>query len=105
MIQDFLGKSDPYLEFKKQNPDGSFSVVHRTQVSCHPIENESRASLYRFHSEILASMWVPNPFKRSLDAILVHVDCINKCNLIMLDGCSFVVQSYCMYLSEMSLSM
>ena len=32
-IQDFLGKSDPYLEFAKQNPDGSFSPVHRTEVS------------------------------------------------------------------------
>jgi len=37
-FQDFLGKSDPYLEFAKQNPDGSFSPVHRTEVSpwqCH----------------------------------------------------------------------
>ena len=33
ILQDFLGKSDPYLEFQKQNPDGSFSVVHRTMVS------------------------------------------------------------------------
>ena len=32
-VQDFLGKSDPYLEFAKQNPDGSFSPVHRTEVS------------------------------------------------------------------------
>ena len=29
-----FGKSDPYLEFAKQNPDGSYSVVHRTEVSC-----------------------------------------------------------------------
>jgi hypothetical protein len=30
--KDFLGKSDPYLEFAKSNPDGkSFSVVYRTQ--------------------------------------------------------------------------
>ena len=32
-MQDFLGKSDPYLEFAKENPDGSFTVVHRTQVT------------------------------------------------------------------------
>ena len=31
-FQDLFGKSDPYLEFAKQNPDGSFSVVHRTEV-------------------------------------------------------------------------
>lgn len=30
--KDLFGKSDPYLEFTKQNPDGSFSVVHRTEV-------------------------------------------------------------------------
>ena len=32
LIQDFLGKSDPYLEFAKENLDGTFSVVYRTQV-------------------------------------------------------------------------
>ena len=32
ITQDFFGKSDPYLEFSKENPDGSFSAVHRTQV-------------------------------------------------------------------------
>ena len=32
LIQDFFGKSDPYLEFAKQNADGSYSVVHRTEV-------------------------------------------------------------------------
>ena len=32
-VQDFLGKSDPYLEFAKQNTDGTFTVVHRTQVT------------------------------------------------------------------------
>ena len=31
-VQDFLGKSDPYLEFAKQNTDGTFTIVHRTQV-------------------------------------------------------------------------
>ena len=31
-MQDFLGKSDPYLEFAKENPDGSFTSVHRTEV-------------------------------------------------------------------------
>ena len=30
--QDMFGKSDPYLEFAKQNADGSYSVVHRTEV-------------------------------------------------------------------------
>ncbi|XP_064398173.1 copine-1-like [Halichondria panicea] len=29
--KDFLGKSDPYLEFAKENPDGSFTSVHRTE--------------------------------------------------------------------------
>ena len=32
-VQDFLGKSDPYLEFAKQNTDGTFTVTHRTQVT------------------------------------------------------------------------
>jgi len=31
-LQDFLGKSDPYLEILKGNSDGSWSVIHRTEV-------------------------------------------------------------------------
>ncbi|CAI8052267.1 Copine-1 [Geodia barretti] len=27
--KDFLGKSDPYLDFARQNPDGTYSAVHR----------------------------------------------------------------------------
>lgn len=30
--KDFFGKSDPYLEFEKENSDGTFSTVHRTDV-------------------------------------------------------------------------
>lgn len=30
--KDFLGKSDPYLEFARSKEDGSFVVVHRTEV-------------------------------------------------------------------------
>lgn len=30
--KDFLSKSDPFLEFKKQGIDGSWNVVHRTEV-------------------------------------------------------------------------
>ncbi|CAE1286988.1 Copine-7,Copine-3,Copine-8,Copine-9,Copine-2,Copine-6,Copine-5,Copine-4,Copine-1 [Acanthosepion pharaonis] len=30
--KDFLGKSDPFLEFSKKNTDGSSQVVHRTEV-------------------------------------------------------------------------
>ncbi|XP_069113536.1 copine-3-like [Argopecten irradians] len=30
--KDFLGKSDPYIEIQKQNPDGSWQVTHRTEV-------------------------------------------------------------------------
>ncbi|GAB1601873.1 copine-3-like isoform X2 [Argonauta hians] len=30
--KDFLGKSDPFLEFSRQNSDGSWQVVHRTEV-------------------------------------------------------------------------
>ena len=33
LIQDFLGKSDPYLELARSREDGSFVVVHRTEVS------------------------------------------------------------------------
>ena len=33
ILQDLLGKSDPYLEFASESPDGNFSVVHRTEVS------------------------------------------------------------------------
>lgn len=32
-MQDFLGKSDPYLEFARSKEDGTFVVVHRTEVS------------------------------------------------------------------------
>ena len=35
--QDFLGKSDPYLEFAKENPDGSYTTTHRTQVPFYTI--------------------------------------------------------------------
>ncbi|XP_071410323.1 copine-3 isoform X2 [Pithys albifrons albifrons] len=31
-IMDFFGKSDPYLEFHKQTGDGSWVMVHRTEV-------------------------------------------------------------------------
>ena len=30
--KDFFGKSDPYLEFHRANTDGSFSLVHKTEV-------------------------------------------------------------------------
>lgn len=30
--KDFWGKSDPYLEFCKQSPDGKWQMVHRTEV-------------------------------------------------------------------------
>ena len=36
--QDFFGKSDPYLEFAKENRDGSFSSVHRTEVIKNTLE-------------------------------------------------------------------
>lgn len=39
-LQDFLGKSDPYLEFAKQNPDGSFTPVHSTEVSAAGLDVE-----------------------------------------------------------------
>ena len=31
-IQDFLGKSDPYLELARSKEDGTFVVLHRTEV-------------------------------------------------------------------------
>lgn len=31
-FQDFMGKSDPYLEFSRRMPDGGYQVVHRTEV-------------------------------------------------------------------------
>ncbi|XP_043937341.1 copine-2 [Protopterus annectens] len=30
--KDFFGKSDPYLEFHKEGPDGKWMLVHRTEV-------------------------------------------------------------------------
>lgn len=33
LTQDFLGKSDPYLELARSKEDGTFVVVHRTEVS------------------------------------------------------------------------
>ncbi|EDO26801.1 predicted protein, partial [Nematostella vectensis] len=32
VLKDFFGKSDPYLEFSRAKEDGSFVVVHRTEV-------------------------------------------------------------------------
>jgi len=31
-VQDFMSKSDPYLQFSRQMPDGRLQVVHRTEV-------------------------------------------------------------------------
>lgn len=31
-LKDLFGKADPYLEFSRANEDGSFVVVHRTEV-------------------------------------------------------------------------
>ena len=31
-VQDFFGKSDPYLVFSRKNHDGSFSAVHKSPV-------------------------------------------------------------------------
>lgn len=33
VLQDFMGKSDPFLEISRQASDGSWQVVHRTEVS------------------------------------------------------------------------
>jgi hypothetical protein len=30
--KDFMGKSDPYLEFSRRMPDGAYQVIHRTEV-------------------------------------------------------------------------
>ncbi|KAK7504633.1 hypothetical protein BaRGS_00004119 [Batillaria attramentaria] len=30
--KDFLGKSDPYLELQRPTPDGSWQIIHRTEV-------------------------------------------------------------------------
>ena len=32
-VQDFMGKSDPYLQFARQNSNGSYTVVHKIPVS------------------------------------------------------------------------
>jgi len=37
-IQDFLGKSDPYLELARSKEDGTFVVVHRTEVCLETLE-------------------------------------------------------------------
>lgn len=42
-----MGKSDPYLEFAKQNPDGSFTPVHNTEVeNGYVISLNSQVRLY-----------------------------------------------------------
>lgn len=33
LVQDFLGKSDPYLEIERENQDGSYTSVLKTKVS------------------------------------------------------------------------
>ena len=45
-VQDFFGKSDPYLEFEKGNPDNTFSPVHRTEVC---VSDECRAKGWFSH--------------------------------------------------------
>ena len=37
LLQDTFGKSDPFLEFSRTMPDGSWMVVHRTEVCTHTI--------------------------------------------------------------------
>ncbi len=34
-FQDMFGKSDPFLEFFKQEEDGKWQLVHRTEVFTH----------------------------------------------------------------------
>lgn len=43
-MQDFFGKSDPYLEFHKQGEDGKWMLVHRTEVT-----NLSLSSTMHWH--------------------------------------------------------
>lgn len=49
--KDLLGKSDPYLELARENSDGTFSKVHRTEVGHKPIRSslllEIKASVIR----------------------------------------------------------
>jgi len=41
--QDFMGKSDPYLEFSRPMPDGKLQAVHRTEVQmCHIVAVQCR---------------------------------------------------------------
>lgn len=35
LFQDLFGKSDPFLEFFKQEEDGKWQLVHRTEVFTH----------------------------------------------------------------------
>lgn len=52
--KDLLGKSDPYLELARENPDGTFSKVHRTEVGHKPIQTSSlptiKASIIKLHA-------------------------------------------------------
>ena len=50
--QDFMGKSDPYLEFSRPMPDGKLQAVHRTEVQmCHIVAVQCR--LYHACSQFL----------------------------------------------------
>jgi hypothetical protein len=45
-FKDFLGKSDPYLEFSRQTPDGAWQVVHRTEVRSFMLSDRFRGSAF-----------------------------------------------------------
>lgn len=58
--KDWFGKSDPYLSFYRQNPDGSLTVVHRTEYiknTLNPKWNE-----FRIESRVLCAGDYNRPF-------------------------------------------
>lgn len=61
VLQDFMGKSDPFLEISRQASDGSWQVVHRTEVSPTSIlylcfSQKSRHMYMMWYKELISNL-------------------------------------------------
>lgn len=59
LFQDLFGKSDPFLEFFKQEEDGKWQLIHRTEVFTHFHSlSEPNISLFVHAEQIMSLLMV-----------------------------------------------